>query len=488
MVRLEPGLDRGVIQTSVVAVSEGRFQIAGIMSLSSAADATKERHKLFHIQVNTQTLGVENVKSYACEFSTSNKPNSGEVAAYNLSYVHVKKDGGIVLLVERLQSTTKSLWINFSSIYAANFKSDGALNYYVMIPRNQGFLPGPYSTGCSLVALYDDNSAHLRVIYNDKKSNADHVQGPVETMLWIRHSVPVLVTVDNTGRAYKTQLENRTKKDVVICPLWTSQGFIPYEDEAPIAGIAKRGYQIGSISLDAFKVKHAYHFKPIHHLKSTPIRTSIPSNNRYHSNAGDGVIIGFEGGISSPVPSGISSWLNKSGYPVRYNSLNQDLSFQMLLGNRENLLGGELSFSDSHIFGAAPAPDFSKFRIGLTYGKLLASTPQNKTVACLTVGFGQDDINVSPSAYLPVTSQPTDFDFLRNYLYVNPSFRWHVVSHGGKGLSTGVNIGARISIGNSSWFYKDKKTEMSIPGIPAGSSFSVYINIPFLMDIHAFAR
>jgi hypothetical protein len=157
----------------------------------------------------------------------------------------------------------------------------------------------------------------------------------------------------------------------------------------------------------------------------------------------------------------------------------------MLLGGK-NLLGGELSMTDSHFFGATPVPDFSKFRVGLTYGRLLASTPQSKTVACLTVGFGQDDITVNSSAYPPVTSQPTNFDFLRNYLYVNPSFRWYIASRGSKGPSTGVNVGARICIGNSRWFYKDSKTEMSIPGIPIGSPFSIYVNIPILMDIHAF--
>jgi len=453
---------------SAVAPAKTGFQMSGICRPRHAQHRAAENYTLFHAFVDFETATVNTLKIYPCPFF-SRKPGRGlEESNLNLATPIAKKDGGMIFLVEPQRWTTKPTWGYFGDIFIANFEPSGTLKYFTKVLKDQVTFLNPYWNACSAIPVYDNATGNLHLIFNDEVANLSKRQG---RMLDETPSTPMIVTVDQTGKISKRQLDVRDRNAVIACPPWSR----PISGhEVLVAGMEHDGYRIGFITIAA----EEYPMPEAEHDKAG--RTEDHHATR-STTGGDMLFLGCTNGISLRPAPAITGWLTHDGYHPHFSAVNWDFGFYTVWSSAENLWGAEINVSNS--ITTNNKTNISTARFGLTRGRLIKNKPNGKVAACLTVGYAFNQMAFPDATLMTISQPPQNFELVSHSAYLTASLKWYLPLGdppiGKQDFAIGVDIGVHVYFLQGRWGYKTEGDYIIVDGMPHASPVEFYVSIPF---------
>jgi len=153
--------------------------------------------------------------------------NKGLESTFELRYFFNKADGGAVILAEEyyiyfVTTTTSSgngarshhttTYYNYNSILAVNIDPKGHIVWYAHVPKTQNLTDPSFG---SFHALHVDGKTHI--VYSDQEDNAVSKTFD-KTMRDPLKSIPVVVTINESGKTDKKMLGMKKEKSFVLRP------------------------------------------------------------------------------------------------------------------------------------------------------------------------------------------------------------------------------------------------------------------------------
>lgn len=156
-----------------------------------------------------------------------------------------KTDNGMILFVE----VVKGSMYRFTTgpVLVFNFNPKDQLLYKVSVPKLQTFyIFAPYSQ-YSFFPIYSGRTKRINLIFNDNRENLeDPPPDRIFSMIHPKHSVPVVVTLDERGTMTKSRLTEDTH-GIVLSPLLCIQ---VSSHEALIVGRKQREFGMGTLRFE----------------------------------------------------------------------------------------------------------------------------------------------------------------------------------------------------------------------------------------------